>query len=83
MSRSVTALSGVLSDPSALPYVRKACGYLMSRQILRRDGVRGLFVALFAEQDTSEESAPLEKLDNVAKLLTSIPTGLDEKVGVV
>ena len=52
----------------------------MSRQILRRDGVKGLFIALFAEEDVSGDDAPLEKLDNVAKLLKSLPTGMDENV---
>jgi hypothetical protein len=52
----------------------------MSRQILRRDGVRGLFVALFAGEGVSGEDAPLEKLDNVAKLLKSLPIGMDENV---
>lgn len=52
----------------------------MTRQILRREGVRGLFIALFAEEDMAGDDAPLEKLDNVSKLLKSLPTGMDETV---
>lgn len=50
----------------------------MSRQVLRRDGVRGLFIALFAKEDISGDDAPLEKLDNVSKLLKSLPIGMEE-----
>ena len=53
----------------------------MSRQILRQDGVQGLFVALFSEEDVSGDDAPLEKLENVAKLLKAAPSGMDQQVG--
>lgn len=52
----------------------------MSRQILRRDGITGLFMALFSEEDISGDAAPLEKLEHVAKLLHTTPVGLDEQV---
>ena len=52
----------------------------MSRQVLRHNGVRGLFIALFAEEDVSGDDAPLEKLDNVARLLRFVPVGVDENV---
>ena len=52
----------------------------MSRQILRRDGIRGLFIALFAEEDMAGDDAPLEKLESVANLLKSAPLGMDANV---
>lgn len=52
----------------------------MSRQLLRRDGLRGLFTALFSEDESSGEDAPLEKMDNAAKVLQTIPTGMDPAV---
>ncbi|EKM59775.1 uncharacterized protein PHACADRAFT_114971 [Phanerochaete carnosa HHB-10118-sp] len=78
VSRSVTALSGILSGQVSLVYVQKICSHLMSRQILRHNGVRGLFIALFAEEDVSGDDALLEKLENVAKLLRSLPKGMEE-----
>ncbi|KAJ3558366.1 hypothetical protein NM688_g970 [Phlebia brevispora] len=76
VSRSITALSALLADSSALPYVRKSCSYLLSRQLLRREGVDGLLTALFSEGDIAGDDAPLEKLENVAKLLSSLPAGM-------
>ena len=52
----------------------------MSRQILRRDGVRGLFIALFVSESIAGEDASFDKLDNVSKLLMSLPAGIDENV---
>ncbi|KAF7790090.1 hypothetical protein EIP86_001040 [Pleurotus ostreatoroseus] len=76
VSQGITALSALLADASALPYVRKACSYLLSRQLLRREGVRGMLAALFSEEDATGDDAPLEKLENVAKLLKSLPVGM-------
>ncbi len=80
ISQSITALSALLADSSSLPYVRKTCSYLLSRQLLRRDGIRGMFSALFSEEDALQDDAPLEKLENVARLLESLPVGMKETV---
>ncbi|KAI0347118.1 hypothetical protein BDW22DRAFT_498107 [Trametopsis cervina] len=77
VSKCITALSAILSDMVTLPYVRRSCSYLMSRQLLRQDGVRGLFLALFWDDEESEESAPLEKLEQVGRVLQTVPTGMD------
>ncbi|KAI0702915.1 hypothetical protein BC835DRAFT_1263578 [Cytidiella melzeri] len=76
VSKSITALSTILSDPNTLPYVRRSCSYLMSRQLLRRDGVRGLLLALFPDGDLSEENAPLEKFESVGRVLLTVPAGM-------
>ena len=47
---------------------------------MRRDGVRGLFIALFAEEDMAGDDAPLEKLESVSNLLKSPPVGIDPDV---
>ncbi|KAI0092021.1 hypothetical protein BDY19DRAFT_983564 [Irpex rosettiformis] len=76
VSKCIAALSAILADASCLPYVRKSCSYLMGRQLLRKDGVRGLLLALFSDDDVSEENAPLEKLESVGRVLRTIPAGM-------
>ncbi|KAI0773425.1 hypothetical protein BC629DRAFT_722564 [Irpex lacteus] len=76
VSKCITALSAIRADVHTLTYVRKACSYLMSRQLLRSDGVRGLLLALFPDDEVSEENAPLEKLESVSRVLQTIPAGM-------
>lgn len=64
-------------------YARKTCGFLLSKQLLRKEGVRGLFVALFSEEDISGDPAPFEKLEHVAKLLQAVPAGMDDTVCIL
>lgn len=52
----------------------------MSRQLLRSLGVRGLLLALFPDDEPSEDNAPLEKLESVSKVLLTIPTGMTASV---
>jgi hypothetical protein len=52
----------------------------MSRQLLRTQGVRGLLLALFPDDEPSEENAPLEKLESVSRVLSTIPTGMTASV---
>ena len=54
----------------------------MGRQLLRKDGVRGLLLALFPDDEISEESAPLEKLESVRKVLQTVPVGMNASVSV-
>ncbi|KAL6299670.1 hypothetical protein BKA93DRAFT_904210 [Sparassis latifolia] len=75
-SQTIAALGGILSHPpSALSYVRKSCGFLLSRQLLRPEGVPGLLAVVFGEEDVSGDDAPLEKLEHVGRLLCTVPTG--------
>ena len=70
----------MLSDGASLAYVKKACGFLLSRQLLRPEGVRGMLSSLFSEEDMAGADAPLEKLESVSRLLHSPPTGITEAV---
>ncbi|EGN93069.1 hypothetical protein SERLA73DRAFT_163744 [Serpula lacrymans var. lacrymans S7.3] len=75
-SQTITALGAILSSsPSPIPHIRKACSSLLSRQLLRPQGVRGLCAAVFGEQEGAED-APLEKFDHVTRVLTAVPAGM-------
>ncbi|KZT72491.1 hypothetical protein DAEQUDRAFT_722639 [Daedalea quercina L-15889] len=75
--QTIAAFGSILSDNAlALPYVRKSCGFLLSRQLLRPEGVAGLLAAIFGEEDVSGEDAPLEKLEHVARLLGTVPASM-------
>lgn len=39
-----------------------------------------MFVALFNEEEYNDDSAPLEKLENVAKVLLTVPAGMNQSV---
>ncbi|KAH9894464.1 hypothetical protein C8Q73DRAFT_518427 [Cubamyces lactineus] len=64
------------STSSSLPYVRKACTFLLSRQLLRPEGIRGLCESVFGEEEASGEDVALDKLEHVARLLGTIPAGM-------
>lgn len=74
-------IGGVDSAPaqSLALHARKTTLNLMSRQIRRPNGVRGLFVAVFGEDDDDENLA-LEKLQHVVRLLCTMPFGIKPKV---
>ncbi|CAL1711574.1 unnamed protein product [Somion occarium] len=78
VSKSINALTCVLTDSSMLPYVRKTCSFLLGRQLLRPHGVQGLFIGIFGEEEESGETAPLEKLEHVSRLLQAVPKGIQE-----
>ncbi|KAL4242026.1 Tango6 family protein [Abortiporus biennis] len=80
VSQAITSLSAVLAASDLPSYARKACGFLLGRQILRRDGVRGMFSALYSEEEQSGDDAPLEKLEQVSQLLIYVPSGIKEPV---
>ncbi|KZT12600.1 uncharacterized protein LAESUDRAFT_638789 [Laetiporus sulphureus 93-53] len=76
-SQTIAALGAILSDDSVtLPYVRKCCGFLLSRQLLRPEGIYGLLTTMFGEEDISGEDAPLEKLEHVGRLLATSPASM-------
>jgi hypothetical protein len=53
----------------------------LSRQLLRPEGLLGLCAAVFGEGEDSQENNPLDKLEQVAKLVSAVPTGMKPKVG--
>ncbi len=76
-SQVISALAQTLSNaPPSLPYARKTCSFLLSRQLIRPEGIRGLCESVFAEEDMSGDDASLDKLEQVARLLSTVPTGM-------
>lgn len=82
-SQTIYALGAVLSDtPAPATHARKACASLLSRQLLRPEGVLGLCAAVFGEGEEADESISLEKLEHVAKVLSAVPAGMKAKVSL-
>ncbi|OJA14675.1 hypothetical protein AZE42_02399 [Rhizopogon vesiculosus] len=76
----MTSLAAVLSTPN-LPtplHVRKLSSSLLTQHLLRPDGVRALCGAVFGELD-AEEEPELEKLEHVARVLGTVPRGMQPK----
>ncbi|KAI5893359.1 ARM repeat-containing protein [Schizophyllum commune H4-8] len=72
----IVALGGLLSWSPLPLHVHRACTTLLSRQLLRPDGVRGLCAAIFGEEKSAEDETSLDKLQHVAKILIAIPAGI-------
>ncbi|KAJ7781261.1 hypothetical protein B0H16DRAFT_1497669 [Mycena metata] len=70
-SQTITALGAVLSVKPCPPHVHKACASLLSKQLLRPDGVRGLCAAVFGED---ADEVQLEKIEHVARAYFSTIT---------
>ena len=71
---------GLSSTSASLPYVRKTCTFILSRQLLRPEGIRGLCESIFGEEEASGEDVALDKLEHVSRLLGTIPAGMTPKV---
>ncbi|KAF9009097.1 hypothetical protein BDQ17DRAFT_1349522 [Cyathus striatus] len=77
-SQTIASLGYIISGEKAVPlHVYRACVTLLSKQLLRPDGVRGLCEAVFSEEDASGGDVPIEKLEHVARLLTTTPASMD------
>ncbi|RPD67330.1 hypothetical protein L226DRAFT_608532, partial [Lentinus tigrinus ALCF2SS1-7] len=76
-SQVISAVGQTLSRaPGPLPYARKTCTFILGRQLIRPEGIRGLCESVFAEEDVSGEDASLEKLEHVARVLCTVPSGM-------
>ena len=71
------------SNPAPPPHVLSSCASLLSKQLLRSDGVLGLCGAVFQENVDPGEEAPLEKLEHVARVLSAVPAGLKRVVSTM
>ncbi|KAJ6599093.1 hypothetical protein DFH09DRAFT_24467 [Mycena vulgaris] len=76
-SQTITALGSVLSVRPCPPHVHKSCASLLSKQLLRPEGVRGLCAAVFGED---ADEVQLEKIEHVARVLTTAPAGMSPEV---
>lgn len=73
-----TILASAAPKRRLYPHLPKTCGFLLSKQLLRPDGLQGLYTAVFGEEDS--ESAPLDKLEQIVKILTAVPASMTPEV---
>ncbi|KAJ7700055.1 hypothetical protein B0H17DRAFT_276446 [Mycena rosella] len=76
-SQTITALGSVLSMKPCPPHVHKSCASLLSKQLLRPEGIRGLCAAVFGED---ADEVQLDKIEHVARVLTTPPAGMPPEV---
>ncbi|KIY48145.1 ARM repeat-containing protein [Fistulina hepatica ATCC 64428] len=76
-SEAIVSLGAILSSTPLANHTAKTCSTLLGRQVCRPQGVVGLCAAVFGEGQYVEDQVPLEQLEHVAKVLTSVPTGFD------
>jgi hypothetical protein len=81
--QTIPALGAVMDGKPEIPiHARKACASLLSRQVLRPDGLHGLYSAIFGSEDGRQDEAPLEKLEEVYRVLAAVPSHLTPEVSV-
>lgn len=84
-NEAITALGTILGSGNNtmhlnFPHVVRACGFLLSKQLARPKGIRALCVAVLGED--GDESAPvLDKLEHIAKVLSTVPAASTPQVG--
>ncbi|THV08587.1 hypothetical protein K435DRAFT_772052 [Dendrothele bispora CBS 962.96] len=74
-AEAIMALGNVMSSINSIVHVRRTCGYLLSKQLLRPEGVRGLCAAVFGDAENIDETQ-LEKLQHIARVLSTPPSGM-------
>ncbi|KAI9458406.1 hypothetical protein BJY52DRAFT_1204364 [Lactarius psammicola] len=78
-SQTIASLGTIMSSSPPPPqHVHRSCASLLSRQLMRPDGVRGLLAAVFGEGES--EQAPLEKLLHVSLVLCAVPSTTNPEV---
>ena len=82
-SQIIISLGSIIATRPLLPsYVHKTCSFLLGRQLLRQGGIRGLCAALFGEGiESSEGDGSLDKLENFAKAVQTVPPSVPPQVG--
>ncbi|KAF9483931.1 ARM repeat-containing protein [Pholiota conissans] len=74
-AQAISILANILSSQSPSPplHTRKACTFLLTKQIQRPSGVKGLCEAMFTSDETLIDD---EKLEQVAKTVNSVPSSM-------
>ncbi|KIK95639.1 hypothetical protein PAXRUDRAFT_826796 [Paxillus rubicundulus Ve08.2h10] len=76
VSQVMTNLGAVLSSmPQSPAHVRKLCSSLLSKNLLRPEGIPALYAAIFGEQECSEDPQ-IEKIEHSGRILRSVPAGM-------
>ncbi|EJD01651.1 uncharacterized protein FOMMEDRAFT_126746, partial [Fomitiporia mediterranea MF3/22] len=71
-AQSMTALGSIMRKHTKPLYISRICKILLTEQLLRPDGVAGLFSSVFGE-DVSSSEAPLEELQSTSDVLNALP----------
>ncbi|KZW04209.1 hypothetical protein EXIGLDRAFT_716206 [Exidia glandulosa HHB12029] len=83
-SRVIAALGSLLATPAPTkqddpppipPHARKAVSGLLSRQVLRENGVQGLCTAMLGDE-AEQDDAPYDRLEQISKILSAVPAGM-------
>ncbi|KAJ3980001.1 hypothetical protein F5890DRAFT_1558111 [Lentinula detonsa] len=64
-----------MSSTNSVLHVHRTCGYIMSRQLLRPEGVKGLCAAAFGDSENVDD-VQLEKLQHISRVLNLAPAGM-------
>jgi hypothetical protein len=76
------AIGAILSAKMKIAFVGNACNFLLNRQLLRPDGVKGLFSSVFGEASSLIEVDDLTKMEHAAKILTTVPAKMNPLVSL-
>ncbi|KAJ3561227.1 hypothetical protein NP233_g10321 [Leucocoprinus birnbaumii] len=80
-AQTISSLGSIISSSPTLPvHTYRACTALLSRQILRSDGVLGLFSAVFGEEETVGGDIAVQKLEHVSTVLDAVPANTKPQV---
>ncbi|KAF8843139.1 hypothetical protein BDN67DRAFT_964783 [Paxillus ammoniavirescens] len=72
----MTDLGAILSSmPPPPAHVHKLCSSLLSKNLLRPEGIPALYAAIFGEQEGPEDPQ-LEKIEHSGRILRSVPAGM-------
>jgi hypothetical protein len=81
-SMAILAMGPILSSaPNNIPHVKKVCATLLSHQLLRPQGIRGLCAAVFGDDSLATNDARVEMLEHVAHVLSTVPANMKPHVG--
>ncbi|KIY73777.1 hypothetical protein CYLTODRAFT_406490 [Cylindrobasidium torrendii FP15055 ss-10] len=77
-SDAILALGGVISAFPSPAYIPRISSGLLTRQLLRPRGIRGLCITIFGEdEDSADTATDLNKMEHIAKVLTTVPKDMD------
>jgi len=81
-AQAIMALGAILSSSGPIPplHTRKTSTFLLTKQLLRPEGIRGLFEAMFSAEDADHNEIKLERLEQVATTLNTVPANTNADV---
>ncbi|KAF8812411.1 hypothetical protein BYT27DRAFT_6419485 [Phlegmacium glaucopus] len=74
-AQTISALGTIISAPCPA-HVRKTGSFLLTKQLLRPHGVRGLLDVMFGEETLLDDGIRLQKQEHIARILMTIPANM-------